>query len=257
MTNILLSKFAALTLTLAVSASSMQAQAPVDIGLYRNGDLLDITVRPQADFSGIVSAIVFTIRWEAGSGASLGRIVQEGPAAEYLPIAPSGAVREHGPLNYQVFAGFGMGPMQGTSWKAGQEYVVASIPFSGKGEFELVNDGWTSQTKNNANYYLSLGGIDQTGVIYKGLAHSDEDGSVSVLPNPNNGQFTFMVELAEKTDLKVEVLSSLGQSLFTEVLNGFQGTYRHDMDIRSMSAGVYFLKVYRGEHTTVHKIVYN
>lgn len=253
----LFSKLATLALAVAVTGADGLAQTPVDIGLYRNGNMLDVTVRPQADFSGIASAIVFTIRWEAGSGATLGRIVQEGPVTEYLPIAPSGPLREQGAVNYQVFAGFGMTPMSGTSWKAGQEYVVASIPFTGKGEFELVNDTWTGQVKNNANFYLSLGGIDHTGIIYKGLAHTDDDGSVSVLPNPNNGQFTFMVELSDKTNLKVEVLSTLGQSLFTDVMNGFEGTYRKDMDIRSMSAGVYFLKVTRGEQTTVHKIVYN
>jgi hypothetical protein len=237
--------------------TEVSAQSPVDIGLYRNGNMLDVTVRPQADFGGIVSAVVFTIRWESGSNAVLGRLVQEGAAAEYLPIAKSGGIREVGSTNYQVYAGFGMTPMSGETWRAGQEYVIASIPFTGKGEFELVNDGWTREVKNNANYYLSLGGIDHTGVIYKGLASTDDDSNVSILPNPNNGQFTFMVEVGDKANVTVEVLSSLGQSIYTDVMNGFQGTYRRDMDLTSMSSGVYFLKVTRDEQSSVHKIVYN
>ncbi len=236
--------------------TEVAAQSPVDIGMYRNGNMLDVTVRPQADFNGIFSAVVFTVRWDAGAGASLGQLVQAGSAAEYIPVAKSGGVREHGSVNYQVYAGFGTQPMTATPWKAGEEYVIASIPFTGKGEFELVNDAWTNELKNNADYYLSLGGVDRTGIIYKGIVDHDEDGGVSILPNPNNGQFTFMFEVAEKGKITVDVLSTLGQSVFTDVLNDFEGTYRRDMDISSMSSGVYYLKITRGEESSVHKIVY-
>lgn len=245
-------------LALLVPGADSQAQAPVDIGLRSNGDRLEVVVRPQAEFSGIFSSVVFTLKWDRSSGATLGEIEQEGAAANYIPVQRSGAVREVGGYDYQVFAGFGTRPMHtlGTAWVASKEYVIATIPVTGGGEFVLVNDAWTGETANNADYYLSLGGIDRTGVIYKGNALADGAGAVSILPNPNNGVFTFSFEVDAAVDLTVEVLNTLGQNVFTDEVREFSGTYRRDMDISSMSSGVYYVKVKRGEVVSTHKVVY-
>lgn len=240
-------------------ATTVQAQAPVDIGLRSTGEKLEVVVRPGNDFSGIVSSVVFTIRWDRSTGASLGDIEQEGVAANYIPVQRSGAVREAGSYDYQVFAGFGTRPLHtlSTAWTASKEYVIATIPVTGDADFELVNDAWTGEASNNADFYLSLGGVDRTGIIYKGLATAKGDGDVTILPNPNKGVFTFSVEVDSAADLTVEVVNSLGQSIFSDEVTKFSGTYRRDMDITSMSSGVYILKVGRGENVTSHKIVYN
>ncbi|MBK8499102.1 MAG: T9SS type A sorting domain-containing protein [Flavobacteriales bacterium] len=247
--------FAAATL---FAAPAIDAQDQVDIGLHRNGDQLDVHVRPASNFNGIFSSLVFTIRWDRATEATLGAIQQTGAPAYYMPVAKSGAVRQHGTFNYQVYAGFGMTSLQAleTAWNAGEEYVVVSIPVSGKGEFELVNDAFTEEPANNADYYVSLGGQDRTGIIYKGLATAEEDGSVSIQPNPNNGRFIFTFATATPVDVTVEVVNALGQSVFNETLREFQGTYRKEMDLTSMSNGVYYLKVKRGEMSSTHKIVY-
>jgi len=247
--------FAAATL---FTANTITAQDQVDVGLYHNGDKLEVRVRPASSFNGIFSSMVFTIRWDAASGATLGAIQQEGAPAQYLPISRSGALRENGSQNYQVFAGFGVTPMAAleTAWAAGQEYVIATIPVSGKGEFELLNDAWTAEAANNADYYVSLGGADRTGIIYKGLAAAGEDGSVSIQPNPNNGHFIFSFSTKTPMDVTVEVMNALGQSVFNETLREFEGTYRKEMDLTSQSNGVYYLKVKRGGESSTHKIVY-
>lgn len=240
------------------AAPVINAQDQVDIGLYRNADQLEVRVRPATSFTGIFSSLVFTIRWDRSTEATLGAIAQSGAPSMYIPVSKSGAPRQHGTFNYQVYAGFGMSPLEAleTSWTAGTEYVIASIPVSGKGEFELVNDAYTADATNNADYYVSLGGVDRTGIIYKGLATAEEDGSVSIQPNPNNGQFIFSFTTAEPTDVTVEVVNALGQSVFNETLREFQGTYRKEMDLTSMSNGVYYLKVKRGDLNSTHKIVY-
>ena len=149
----LLNHILATTATAVGLATTGLAQSPVDIGMYRNGDHLDVYVRPSADFNGIASSLVFTIRWDGSTGATLGTLVQEGPAAQYLPTMRSGAVREVGSQRYQVYAGFGITPMESTGalWRAGREYLIATIPVTGKADFELVNDAWTSEPKNNAS----------------------------------------------------------------------------------------------------------
>jgi len=244
-------------LTLAFT-TPVRAQNQVDIGLHRNGDNLEVHVRPQSSFNGIFSSVVFTIRWDRSQGAAVGTLVQEGPAAQYIPLMRSGGLREQGAFNYMVYAGFGISPLESleTSWNAGEEYVIAKIPVTGKGEFELLNDAWTGEAANNADYYVSLGGVDRTGIIYKGLVTADEDGSVNIQPNPNDGQFTFSFRNAEAMDVTIEILNTLGQSVFNETVRELEGTYRREMDISTMSNGIYYLKIKRGDSTSVHKIVY-
>ncbi len=247
------------SLALVLGATSMlQAQSPVDVGIFANDGRLEVRVRPTVDFDGIFSSVVFTLRWDRSANVQLGDAVQpEGPRT-YIPISAAGAVREGGSYNYQVFAGFGFEPMRnmGTSWTAGQEYTVLTIPFTGDGVVELVNDSWTGETQNNADYYLSLGGMDRTGTIFQKSINASEVGAVTILPNPNDGQFVFSFAVGAPADIQVEVVNALGQSMFTEQLRGFEGTYRKEMDLRTSSNGVYYLKITRNGTTDVHKIVY-
>lgn len=246
-----------LSILVVLLSTTIHAQAPVDIGLRSSGDRLEVLLRPGADFQGIVSSLVFTLRWQPSTGATLGAIAQEGAPAEYLPVQPSGTVRNEGAYHYQVFAGFGTRPLHtlNAAWKAGMEVVIASIPVSGAGEFELVNDAWTAVPTHNADFYLSLGGVDRTGTIYKSLAIAEGDGALSIQPNPNNGQFTISVEVAKAQDLALEVMDPQGKVVYEQALNGFAGTYRRDLDLSGMSAGVYLLKLKRGDQRSTHKVV--
>ncbi len=243
---------------LLVTASSF-AQSRVDIGLFHNADgQLEVKVRPQADFSGIFSSLVFTIRWDKSSNASLGEPVQEGAAANYMPVMRSGGVHDAGTYFYQVYAGFGFSRIgQTNAWEAGKEYTIATIPVTGAGEFHLVNDAWTREVANNGDFYVSLGGVDQTGAIYKSLAApASLDSTLTIQPNPNDGRFTFSFVAGEPGDVRIELLNSLGQRVFGDQLRDFQGTYRKEMDLTSMSNGIYYLKISRGGETSVHKVVY-
>ncbi len=76
--------------TMLVAGAAAIAQDRVDIGLYQRDGQLDVTVRPQQSFSGIFSSVVFTIRWDRSTGATLGGLVQEPAVAQYMAIARSG-----------------------------------------------------------------------------------------------------------------------------------------------------------------------
>ena len=119
-----------------------------------------------------------------------------------------------------------------------------------------MNDAWTHEAAHNADYYISLGGQDRTGIIYKGLATAEEVGGVSIQPNPNNGRFTVGFSCTEPTDVTVEIMNSLGQSVFNETLRAFEGSYRKEIDLTTMSNGAYYLKVKRNGETSTHKVVY-
>lgn len=251
-----------ISLSLAALAFSFalntQAQGTVDIGLFHeeNGQLA-VKVRPSADFDGIFSSVVFTLRWDKNTDITLGDAI----VPEHAPLSTrrSGGQRESGTFNYMVYAGFGFEPMSasGARWTAGEEYTILTIPVTGKGTVELMNDEWTGATLNNGDFYASLGGHDKTGTIYKAVATTtDMDGTVSIKPNPNEGVFQFSFFSDEEADIRVEVVNSLGQSSFMDNLRKYSGLYVHDMDLTQMTEGVYYLKITRAGKTSVHKIAY-
>lgn len=248
----------ATALILACISGMANAQHAMDIGLYQNGGILEVKVRPEADFSGIFSSLVFAIRWDANSGASLGESTQDAEVASYMGLRRSGNIRDNGGFRYAVFAGFGMRPMSdaGAVWQAGQEYTIARIPVSGQGEFELVNDAYTADRQNNADFYASCGGADHTGIIYKGLAPAAEDGSVLIQPNPNNGRFTLSFTNTDKGDVTVEVINAIGQSVYNETVRDLEGAYKKEVDLTAMGAGAYHVKLKRNGNTTSHKVIY-
>lgn len=248
----------ALSALLLASTGLAMGQQNVDIGLYQHDGILEVKVRPESDFSGIFSSLVFSIRWDSNSSASLGNSTQDEDVAGIMGIDRSGNIREQGGFRYAVYAGFGMRAMStsGMNWQAGQEYTVLRIPVTGQGEFELVNDAYTADRQNNADYYVSLGGADRTGIIYKGLATASEDGNVLIQPNPNNGRFTLSFANAEKGDVTVEVINSIGQSVFNETVRDLEGNYKREMDLTTMGAGAYYVKLKRNGNTTSHKVIY-
>jgi hypothetical protein len=234
------------------------AQVRVDVGLYRVGSDLEVRLRPTEDFQEILSAVVFTLRWERSSDAYPTELLQKSAASIYIPIARAGKVEVSGNYNYQSYAGFGFDLMTttGEPWRAGQEYTVARIPVLGRGGFALVNDDWTAERENNGDFYVELNGRDRTGIIYKGMDDVALSAAVAtVMPNPNNGQFTFQVEVDSESDITVELFNALGQVVYTDSRNGSEGTYRRDMDVRGMGAGAYQLRVTRNGLAETHKII--
>ncbi len=241
-------------------AFAVQSQNNVDVGLYQNGDQLEVRVRPQADFNGIFSSIVFTISWPRNSNAQLGELVQAEKPSTYIPLQRSGAVRQDADRNYQVFAGFGLTDLNaaGQPWHAGEEYIIATIPYTGAAEFHLTQNEWTRRTESNADYYVSLGGEDRTGDIYKSMAGDAGDHvELSITPNPNRGQFVIVMPVHAEDDLWFELVNSAGQIVVQEKPNAAETAYRKDMDLSSAGAGVYHLRIHRNGSIETHRIVVN
>lgn len=251
------------TLTLAAlfwgaGLAQAAAQLRVDVGLYRVGSDLEVRLRPTEDFQEILSAVVFTLRWDRNTDAHLAPVMQKSAPAIYIPIAQAGDVVVSGNHYYQSYAGFGIDLLgtTGEPWRAGQEYTVARIPVLGRGGFALVNDDWTAERENNGDFFVELNGRDNTGIIYKGMDDAAwSAAAATVMPNPNLGQFTFQWEVDSESNITVELFNALGQVVYTDSRNGFEGTYRRDMDVRGMGAGAYQLRVTRNGLAETHKII--
>ncbi len=247
-------------LALAAATATLYA-ANVDITMVPNSDgQLEVKLRPTANFDGMVSSLVFTVKWDAGSEAHLGAIQQADPAITYIPVSRSGGEQDTGGDRYQIFVGFGMTPLQWipSEWVAGQEYIIATIPVTGTAEFSLVNDSWTSL--NNADYYLALGGADETGTIYGDIttgivAGELGEGGLSVVPNPTDKATVITMELNKPQDLQLDLVNAAGQSVWKEKLSNATGTVRIPLDMSSYEKGVYLLRVSSPEKVITHRVV--
>lgn len=244
-----------------VAVASAASASPVDITLLPNASgQLDVRLRPSAGFDGMVSSLVFTLRWDASSGAHLGTILQAAPASAYIPITRSGSEQDDAGQRYQIFVGFGFTPMQWipTDWVAGTEYTIASIPVTGEATFSLVNDTWTDE--NNADYYIALGGVDETGAIYGDIttgvfAGALADGVANITPNPTDGNTLFTVELAQAQDLRLELLNAAGQIVRKEEHRNASGLVRIPLDLTDLDKGVYMLRVHRNNAVNTYSVV--
>lgn len=85
--------------------------------------------------------------------------------------------------------------------------------------------------------------------ILTGVHSSQEENVLEVFPNPATEQFT----VSFKRPLKAEIilLNSLGQVVHTNIIKDTKTT----IDIRSLSTGIYFLRVNAENHTFVKKII--
>lgn len=254
-----LRKSAALLSLVAATASAQAADVDITMVANNNGQL-EVKLRPSANFDGMVSSLVITVKWDASSEAHLGAIQQDQPSATYLPISRSGGEQDDAGSRYQIFVGFGMTPMQWvpTDWVAGQEYTVMTIPVTGTAEFSLVNNTWTNL--NNADYYLALGGLDETGSIYGDITTgvvAGEAGAtgLSVVPNPTDKATLVTLELRKPQDLKLDLLNAAGQSVWKDARPNASGTLRIPLDMSSLDKGVYLLRVQSAERTVTHRVV--
>ncbi|MCB9170747.1 MAG: T9SS type A sorting domain-containing protein [Flavobacteriales bacterium] len=245
------------------TAMSGVAQPNVDITLVDNGNNeLEVRLRPDGDFSDFFSSIVFTIRWDATSPANLGNVSQVMPEAAYIPVAKSGDDTTANGYRYQVFAGFGTVPLNtlGASWSANQEVTLMTIPVvNGSSMFEIVNDSWTGDVQNNGDYYISLNGLDVTGVIYSiptGILMGDPLlGSFDVRPNPTDGRTDLFLTVPKMQDILLEMTDATGRMVWKEARTDLVGDLHRSIDLSRSAPGMYTLRVITPERTLVRRIV--
>ncbi len=132
-------------------------------------------------------------------------------------------------------------------------------------------DGTTSTEMNPTHLYSDTGtfivtltvtgpcGTDvSTGEFYSTTVGLDDLGifnSLSVFPNPNNGEFAINFDLEEAAEVSFALTNMQGQTVWTSTLGVVNGAHSENVDVTNQASGIYFLNVTVGEHTTVRKLV--
>ncbi len=246
---------------------SVFGQVPdLDISLVDNGNSeIEVVIRPVGAFDEVFSSLVFTIRWDAVSGASLGAVSQVIPEAIYMPVAKSGGEIDDNGNRYQVFAGFGVSQLSafGAAFVGGQEIVLLTIPvINGMSSFEIVNDAWTGDPANNGDFFVSLNGIPTTGIIYGGAISTNVDenlasSDVRVVPNPSQGNVQLQLSNLIGETAVIELVNPLGQIILTEGLTISGPSVVKDIDLSDYQKGSYFFRIARNDRVEVVPFVLN
>ena len=80
--------------------------------------------------------------------------------------------------------------------------------------------------------------------------------SVSLNPNPATSEVKVNFSVTEPTEIRVEVLNSLGQSLMIQNYNAVApGIHSMDLDINSLPAGIYFINSIAGGQNIAKKLI--
>jgi hypothetical protein len=130
-------------------------------------------------------------------------------------------------------------------------YVVEAVHPNGgcSPSFNLMSGPQVQTVSPNSglsNFWAS------TGV---GIAENALHSSLTVSPNPGNGEFVLNCNLSAGDDVEVSITDVAGRVVYTYVQSANGTTFRLDMDLSPLAAGIYNVKVTNGANEGVTKLV--
>jgi len=241
-------------LALLMTPLLMSAQLPImDITMVYVDDHYEVRLRPDnGEYQGIFSSILFTVKWNSASG----EIDTFTPSSEALSygIVPtiSGDIITTDGVSYARFAGFGFQTIS-PNWVANQEILLGTFADQGQTNFRLINDAWTAA--NNGDYYLSLNGVDRTGIIYQNVITGIEkivsrDLCISLYPNPNEGRMKMVMDLPHGGSLFIGVIDTKGKVLKRKTIQVSGGISTWDLDLSDLTSGQYTIQTRIGNQVS-------
>lgn len=106
----------------------------------------------------------------------------------------------------------------------------------------VVSD--SNSCKNSFSVYVLISGINDVG----------SDANISISPNPSNGNFT--VEFTGLTDnVSIEVVNPVGQIIFSSAEKISSSSFKKEIDLHSVAAGVYIVELKTKDVSLRQKIV--
>ena len=83
---------------------------------------------------------------------------------------------------------------------------------------------------------------------------TDFSDNVKIYPNPNDGKFNITVDTEKKEEIKVRVTNLIGDELLAEEIKN-QGLDNKQVDLSSLSKGIYLVKVSQESSVSIKKII--
>ncbi len=100
-------------------------------------------------------------------------------------------------------------------------------------------------------------GFDASYSTVVGVNENEAVGQLSVYPNPTEGMLNVSFTLSDLQKVNLDVISPSGASVYSENLGTIRGTYSKQLNLSSLSKGIYFLRITSNQGVTNKKIVVN
>ena len=117
-----------------------------------------------------------------------------------------------------------------------------------------VNSGkamvWWSSNKTTRG-----SGWDATYDVILGTNNQKAFEDLSVFPNPTDGMISLRFTMNEVQSTRIEILSMKGEIVYNQNLGNFKGTFDKQLDLSSLSKGIYILRLIGDQGTSYEKIV--
>ena len=94
--------------------------------------------------------------------------------------------------------------------------------------------------------------VESNPYFYSGISYFNAIQSISIYPNPNNGNFTLSYHLSSPNN-ELKITDVLGRTVYTYNIAQQEGT--QTIDVSTLSNGVYFYKISNEKETTSGKFV--
>lgn len=105
------------------------------------------------------------------------------------------------------------------------------------------------------NASICLHSIDVKSLTSVSYFKQSSDPDYTILPNPNKGRFSFLLNANYKEDLKLELVTSSGQIIEQRLVSAPSASHIETYDISNLSGGTYFLIINSGYFRRSEKIV--
>lgn len=246
----------AIALALSMLSGSAFAQLPlVDISLEHDQPNNELRVHLRAndyDFGDLISNLVFTVRWQESSAATLSFGTSDwcpAPSAAFSP-APSAMVTPGNGFKYRTWNSVGLALLSDIQDDGGcnQTMVannwthVLTIPVSndpGGTVFEIAVDQYAID--NNRVYFVSLNGQARTGDVYSISTKVPEiiatQESLTISPNPANGPV--FIQWPDDGPWVLELYDATGRMMQRSRFSGTLGQF----DTEGLAIGSYEMRV--------------
>ncbi len=144
--------------------------------------------------------------------------------------------------------------------------IADSIKIFSNTKTNLTNDSssWVLQFSNNwrtlrytknAKVQLAILPIISCMPVAGIEDHKSEfNSNITVMPNPNNGQFSLVFTLAKPENLSVKIFDPIGKLISSDRLENVVNNLIN-IDMSNRKAGIYFIEINNGKENVVRKII--
>jgi hypothetical protein len=115
------------------------------------------------------------------------------------------------------------------------------------------------EIERKAGYSITISDIEKSDISLQEASFSIKNDLTPVqlnyYPNPNSGRFNLKFDLENKGAVRVRVLDILGNEVYQDKIDDFQGIYDKQLDLNGQKKGVYVLQVVQARKALSRKIL--